>query len=232
MKCSKIKPKLIDLVLGEINDVTRKKVQQHLASCSSCSKELQELSSTWNKLGQLPEVHSHPQLKMRFYELLEKQKKTLYKEREYPPKKRVFNLAGLRKPVFQTVLLLIIVALSVITGYLLNFNRQQTKEIAKLNEKVNELNQVVTLLAYQNNRRASSLKPILAGASVERSPDLFQILIKTIAGQEIGDLFLSEENALGLNPPGSSFPLLRNDPDSLLVRLFLSLFLDTNVKNF
>jgi len=36
MKCTQITPKLIDLILGEIDDVTRKKVQKHLASCQSC----------------------------------------------------------------------------------------------------------------------------------------------------------------------------------------------------
>jgi len=232
MKCTQIKPKLIDLILDEIDDVTRKKVQEHLATCQSCRQELEELSQTWDELGELPEVEPDPNLKMRFYALMEKYRKSFHKEDEISQKRWFFRQARFGQPIFQVAMVLIVVVLSVVTGYLYMSNRQQIEEIAILHEKMDKFSQAVTVLAYGERGRVRNLEPLLAGVSAERGPDLIQILLETITGQGTGDLSLPWRNYLGLSLPASQpFPS-KIEEDSFLVRVFLDLFLNSNSKKF
>ncbi|HDJ22844.1 MAG TPA: zf-HC2 domain-containing protein [Candidatus Aminicenantes bacterium] len=232
MKCTQITPKLIDLILGEIDDVTRKKVQKHLASCQSCRQELEELSQTWDKLGKLPESDPNPSLKMRFYTLMEKYRQNYHQEKQNSQKGWFFKQSQFRQTVFQSALVLIVVVLSVVTGYLYISNRQQTQEITRLHEKMDKFTQAVTALAYGEREGIRNLEPLLGGELAERNPDLLQILIETITGQDTGDLSLSWRNYLGLSLPADQPPPSKMEEDSLLVRLFLDLFLGSNSKKF
>jgi len=201
-------------------------------------------SQTWDELGELPEVEPDPNLKMRFYALMEKYRKSFHKEEEISQKRWFFRQARFGQPVFQAALVLIVVVLSVVTGYLYMSNRQQIEEITRLHEKMDkftqavtvlayaERGQAVTVLAYGERGRVRNLEPLLAGVSAERGPDLIQILLETITGQGTGDLSLPWRNYLGLSLPASQpFPS-KIEEDSFLVRVFLDLFLNSNSKKF
>ena len=71
MKCIQIKSRFSAYLTGEVDEIGREEIQNHVTECSSCRDELESLSAIWTKLGVLPEEQPGNEMRHRFYKMLE-----------------------------------------------------------------------------------------------------------------------------------------------------------------
>ena len=71
MNCRQIQTKFPDFLTGDLDLKTVEAIHNHVALCTSCCQELEDLTTTWTKLSVLPEEQPGPNLRKNFYTLLE-----------------------------------------------------------------------------------------------------------------------------------------------------------------
>jgi hypothetical protein len=158
MKCKQIKGKFADYLIGEIDEVTRKEIQEHLTACSSCREELENLSAIWTKLGVLPEEQPSHNMRARFYTTLEEYKQNMQQKKERTRLGTLmdgwFERLMPRRPAFQFSLALILLVVGLTAGYFLHAGVQGGGEIAQLRQEVRQIRQItaVSLLRQESLR--------------------------------------------------------------------------------
>jgi len=158
MKCKQIKGKFADYLIGEIDEVTRKEIQEHVTACSSCREELESLSAIWTKLGVLPEEQPSNNVRARFYATLEEYKQNMQQKKERPRlgtlMDGMFERLMPRRPAFQFSLALILLMVGLTAGYFLRAGLQGSEEITQLRQEVRQIRQItaVSLLRQESLR--------------------------------------------------------------------------------
>jgi len=158
MKCKQIKGKFSDYLIGEIDEVTRKEIQEHVTACSSCREELENLSAIWTKLGVLPEEQPSNNVRARFYTTLEEYKQNMQQEKEKSRLGKLmdgwFERLMPRRPAFQFSLALFFLVVGLTAGYFLHAGLQGGEEIAQLRQEVRQIRQItaVSLLRQESLR--------------------------------------------------------------------------------
>jgi anti-sigma factor RsiW len=71
MGCTDVQKRLKAFLDSELSPKKAKGVRGHLSSCPACSQELEELSRTWDLLGELPQPEVQPNLFPRIMDRLE-----------------------------------------------------------------------------------------------------------------------------------------------------------------
>ncbi len=158
MKCKQIKGKFADYLIGEIDEVTQKEIQEHVTACDSCREELESLSAIWTKLGVLPEEQPSNNVRARFYTTLEEYKQNMQQEKERPKLGTLmdgwFERLMPRRPAFQFSLALILLVMGLTAGYFLHAGLQGGGEMAQLRQEVRQIRQItaVSLLRQESLR--------------------------------------------------------------------------------
>lgn len=166
MKCKQIKGKFSDYLIGEIDKVTHKDIQDHVTACDSCREELENLSAIWTKLGVLPEEQPSDNVRARFYTTLEEYKRNMQQEKERPKLGTLmdgwFERLMPRRPAFQFSVALILLVVGLTAGYFLHSGMQQSGEIAQLRQEVRQIRQITAASLL----RQESLKEQLSQAGL------------------------------------------------------------------
>ena len=158
MKCNQMKKRFSDYLIGEIDDKTRKEIQEHVTSCGSCREELENLSAIWTKLEVLPEEQPSNNVRKRFYASLEEYKQGIAQEKARPRLGQLldgwFERLVPRRPVYQFSLALLFLVVGLTAGFLLRANWQKGGEIAQLRQEVSQIRQItaVSLLRQESLR--------------------------------------------------------------------------------
>ena len=84
MRCEKVKEKLSALLDNELENKKRQEIEQHLAECSGCKREMKLLTQTWNALEVWEKIEPLDNFEARFWQRV--------REKE------------LRQPIFQRLL--------------------------------------------------------------------------------------------------------------------------------
>jgi len=164
MKCNQIKGKFSDFLIGDIDEIKRKDIQEHVTVCNSCREELETLSAIWAKLGVLPEEQPSNNMRTRFYATLEKYKKNLEQEKERLHLGKL--LVGWierwmpRRPVFQFSFALILLVVGLAAGYFFHSSWQRGGEIAQLRQEVLQIRQIAALSLLRQESLNERLKAV------------------------------------------------------------------------
>lgn len=173
MKCSKIKARFSDFLIGEIDEITRKEIQEHVTACDSCRQELESLSAMWTKLGVLPEEQPSNNIRTRFYGMLEKYKQGLEQEKARSSLRELLNgwleRWAPRRPVFQFSFALVLLVVGLAAGYFLHATLQRGGEIAQLRQEVQQIRQMAAVSLLQQESLSQQLREI-SGSSRMKQP--------------------------------------------------------------
>jgi hypothetical protein len=146
MKCTQIKEKFSDYLIGDLDDSERDLIQEHVTACDTCREELESLSAIWTKLGVLPEEQPSDRVRTRFYAMLEKYKESPEKKRQKSFLRKLANSWSSAwipaRPAFQIVPALLFLVVGLTAGYFLHANLQRGKEIEELQQEVSHIRQV------------------------------------------------------------------------------------------
>ncbi|MCZ6754368.1 MAG: zf-HC2 domain-containing protein, partial [Gemmatimonadetes bacterium] len=72
MKCEVAIDLITDSLMDEFGARDSEQLQQHLASCSSCTEEAARMRTLWNTMGQLGSATANPAAPVEFGRLLER----------------------------------------------------------------------------------------------------------------------------------------------------------------
>jgi len=185
MKCKQTKEKFPDFLIGDVDQTSKEKIQDHLSTCSSCREELESLSEVWTKLGVLPEEQPSNALRSRFYSMLEAYKQGLEEEKPASRLSQFFHnwLAHWwpRRPAFQFSFALALLVIGLFIGYFLNFASGSAQEVSDLRQEVHSMRQTVAVSLLEQQSPHQRLRGVSWSSQVER-PDtkILETLLLTL----------------------------------------------------
>jgi hypothetical protein len=175
MNCHPTRETFAEYLLGDLDPSALAEVQTHLASCPACREELESLSAVWAKLGVLPREQPGPDLRRRFYGMLEAYKEGMEKETRGVNIGQAFSRwVGRimpRRPVAQLALSLVLIAAGLGSGFLLSRRRPALEnEMASLRAEVKDMRQTVALSMLKQASPSERLMGVSSSAQIKQ-PD-------------------------------------------------------------
>jgi len=164
MNCLKIKEKFPDFLIGDLGQKDKEDIQAHMARCDSCREELESLSAIWTKLGVIQEEHPSPEVRTRFYTMLEAYKQGMEQEKTAFSVKRFFNNLGdhlwPRHPALQFSVALIFLVVGLAAGYFITANGQNSAEFAQLRSEVQSMRQTLAVSLLDRSSPSERLRGV------------------------------------------------------------------------
>ena len=178
MNCERIQEKFADYLTGDLDGDARRDVQDHLSSCDSCRKEIEDLTAVWTKLGVLPEEQPSGALRHGFYTMLEDYKGQLEASGPASRGARVFSgwreWFSFRRPSFAASFSVFLLLLGVGTGWLVSGGGNSAR-LSSLQREAQDMRQTAALSLLAQPSASDRLQGISYSTAV-RSPN-----VKTLA---------------------------------------------------
>jgi len=164
MNCIKIKEQFPDFLIGDLDQKEKEDIQAHIARCDSCREELEILSVTWTKLGVIQEEQPSPEVRTRFYTMLEAYKQGMEQEKAPSPLKRLFYNLGEhlwpRHPALQFSIALIFLVVGLATGYFITAKGQNSAEFVQLRDEVQSMRQTLAVSLLDRSSPSERLRGV------------------------------------------------------------------------
>jgi len=185
MTCQDIKEKFPDYLIGDLRQEEKEQMQNHIAACPSCRKELESLSAIWTKLGVLPEVQPDAALRTRFYSMLEDYKNDLGEQK---PKaslleqiKNWFRPVWTGRSAFSLSFSLLFLFVGLAAGYFITGNPGRPAEISDLRQEVQNMRQTLAVSLLEQSSASERLRGVNLSVNTEK-PDsgLIEALLNTL----------------------------------------------------
>lgn len=164
--CAAAKHQFADALSDELSPTDRAALDAHLAQCPACQRELAALRQVWRGLGQVPTPEPGPQVRTRFYAMLDEAMEA-EKTRRTPIWRGIFeNLNGGPTsawiPRLAYSLLLLGVGLG--AGYWIQERRTpdmaQQRQIDALSAQVEDMRQTMMLSLLENPSATERLRAV------------------------------------------------------------------------
>jgi len=204
MTCDKIRENFADFLTGGLDDVTLRDIRAHLAACSSCRAEVENLSAIWTKLGVLPQEQPGPAVREKFYGTLEAYLAGMEGERERPGLGRSLSRLAAhlmpRQPVYQAALALALLAVGLGGGFWLGGRRPGVKnEILALRQEVGDIRQTAALSLLRQPSSSDRLMGVNWAENVRQpAKPTVDALVRTLNEDPSVNVRLAAVNALYL----------------------------------
>jgi hypothetical protein len=170
MRCEDIKKYFPDYLVGDLDQSLTEDIQSHIADCSVCRQELEDLSAIWTKLGVLPEEHPSNGLRERFYGILEEYKTEMNREKPLHHLKQFFSSLFYRfrsgRPAYQLALGFVPLFIGLMLGYILFSGGQN----ADLRREVQDMRQMLAVSLLDQRSTTERLRGVNLSYGLE-NPD-------------------------------------------------------------
>ncbi len=169
MNCEQVKAEFPDYLAQSLGQDGSTAIQSHLAICGACRQELATLESAWTRLGVLEDAQPSPQVRDRFYAMLEEHQLELRTQ----PKRRV-TLADWAegwwpaRPRWQFALGLLLLVVGIGLGRWGLERPKQDGEIARLRDEVGGLRELLTLSLLQQQSASERLRGVSWSSQVQQ----------------------------------------------------------------
>ena len=200
MRCEDIKKNFPDYLVGDLDQNTTEAIQSHIADCSECREELENLSVVWTKLGVLPQEHPSNGLRDRFYGMLEEYKTEMNRERPLHLLKQFFASLFYRfrtgRPAYQFALGFIPLFIGLTLGYILFSGERPDSDLRR---EVHEMRQMLAISLLDQQSPTERLRGVNLSYGLE-NPDSHTIkaLIDTLNNDPNINVRLAAVDALYL----------------------------------
>jgi len=201
MKCKNIQERFVEYLTNELSKKGREEIQAHVAECDSCRRELEYLTQVWTELGVLKEERPSPQLRTRFYSMLDQYKKSeSEKEGEDKPSlfSRIKNLWP-AKPAFQFAITLGVLVLGLVIGNVWTVIPQQKAVTTALVDEVQSMRQTLAASLIDQDSASERLQGInMSYALIDPDDKLLDKLLSTLNTDPSVSVRLAAADALYL----------------------------------
>ncbi|MCK4942412.1 MAG: HEAT repeat domain-containing protein [Candidatus Aminicenantes bacterium] len=203
MSSKHIKTQIPDYLTGELEANERETFKNHIASCSACREELENLNEIWIKLGVLPEQQPVKQLRTQFYSMLSDYKEGLDTEKQ--PKSRInlitriYRSLAVRRPLLQFTYSLVFIVTGFFAGYIL-FSPQVLKtELKVLENEIQNIRQQAAISMLNQSSASDRLNGVTWSARVKSpSNNTLVTLLQTLNNDPNVNVRLAVVDALYL----------------------------------
>ncbi len=160
MRCEDIKKNFPDYLTDDLDENAKTEIRSHIADCSGCRQELEDMSAVWTKLGVLPEEYPSNGLRDRFYGMLEEYKTEMNRERPLHHLKQFFSSVFYRfrtgNPTTQLAFGFIPLFIGLTLGYLLFSGTQN----ADLRQEIQDMRQMLTVSLLDQSSTTERLRGV------------------------------------------------------------------------
>ena len=203
MNCIKIKEKFPDFLIGELGQKEKEDIQAHIARCDSCREELQSLSAIWTKLGVIKEEQPSPEVRTRFYTMLEAYKRGMEENKAPSSVKRFLNNLGEhlwpRRPAFQFSLALVFLVVGLAAGYFITADGQNSAEFVQLRDEVQSMRQTLAVSLLDRPSPSDRLRGVsMSYGMVKPDASMLEALLNTLDNDPNVNVRLAAVDALYL----------------------------------
>ncbi|HEX9614471.1 MAG TPA: HEAT repeat domain-containing protein [Bacteroidota bacterium] len=170
-----VQDRLPEYLVDGLQRMERAEVEAHLQECAVCREEYDALLKLWAKLGSLPEEKPSPNVRTRFYAILEAYEEGLRKAPA--PASRI--LAGAndlidrfwpRQPAVQFGLTLVFAILGIVAGRQVVSSTPQQEELTQLRTEVRQISQLLTLSLLNQQSASERLRGVASTYAMDK-PD-------------------------------------------------------------
>jgi hypothetical protein len=203
MNCLKIKERFPDFLTGDLDQKEKEEIQAHMAHCDSCREELESLSALWTKLGVIQEEQPGPEVRTRFYTMLEAYKQGMDQEKAPSPVKRFFTSLGEhlwpRRPALQFSVALVFMVVGLAAGYFITADGQDSVEFDQLRNEVQSMRQTLAVSLLDRSSPSERLRGVSMSYGMEK-PDtkMLGALLNTLDSDPNVNVRLAAVDALYL----------------------------------
>ena len=203
MNCKDIKTKFPDYLTGELEQESGPIVKNHVVSCASCRRELEDLTETWTKLGVLPEEQPGENLRQNFYTMLESYKTGLEQEKKtFSFGRFIDNLSEKlwpRRPLYQFAFTILLLLTGFTVGLFFPGTNPAKRELNELQLEVRDLRQSAALAMLKQQSPSERIRGVNFTSRMEQ-PDkkTLEVLIDTMDNDPNVNVRLSAVDALYL----------------------------------
>ena len=182
MNCEQVKAGFPDYLAQSLGQDGSTGIQSHLAMCGACRQELATLESAWTRLGVLEDAQPSPQVRDRFYAMLEEHQLELRTQ----PKRRVTFLDWVEgwwpaRPMWQFALGLLLLTVGVALGRWSMEKPKQDGELARLHGEVGGLRELLTLSLLQQQSASERLRGVSWSSQVQQPEEpVLSALLQTL----------------------------------------------------
>jgi hypothetical protein len=165
MTCDKIQERFADYLTGDLDEAGRDEVREHIAACTACREDLENLTVVWAKLGVLPEEQPSGAVRSRFYAMLEEFKTA---EAPRPAWREWFSF---RRPAFAASFSALLLLIGLGAGWLMNGGPAGRQKYASLSSEVQSMRQEMAVSLLGRSSATERIQGVGYTAGVEEPND-------------------------------------------------------------
>ncbi|MDN5284932.1 MAG: repeat protein [Mucilaginibacter sp.] len=201
MKCEQYQDLFTDYMNKQLTAAGRADLEQHVAGCNDCARELALLKNIWDQLGELkaPEPSAHA--KVRFQAMLDTYTASVTEKRSLWDKitdnwNRVWQL----QPRWPLAYSIIVILISFGCGYLIFHNSRsdkQDQQLQALTSQVHELKQTMMLALLENPSASERIRGVSYTSEIKHADkQVINALLVTLNNDPNVNVRLSTLDAL------------------------------------
>ena len=172
MTCEQVKEQIADYLAGSLSRPASEELDEHFAHCAACKQEVDSLAETWRMLGLLEHPQPSSALRSSFDQSLEAYRQGAASASPAPARRRVFDWSGrwwTSAPVFQLAWSAALLIVGVGMGHWLTQRDRAEGDLARLQDEVQNMRQMVTLSLLQQQSASERLRGVDYAYRVEQS---------------------------------------------------------------
>jgi len=173
MKCEYNQDQMIDWINGQMSTAESVSFEMHLANCTVCRQELENLRDLLNLMDELPKPEPSPTMRIRFQTMLETYRDSLEEKRN--PVVRLaekFRQIWSLQPGLQLAYSIALIFAGLLGGYLLNNRSSGTagnSQIDSLSTQVHEMREMMMLSLLENPSASERIRGVSYSNEIKRA---------------------------------------------------------------
>jgi hypothetical protein len=190
-----------EYVVTGANPETNAECRAHLSECVQCRQEWASVRGAWSAMQELPEMEPSPEMRTRFYQMLEAYEAGRREAVIEPRHARKSFWNWWQQPVFQFAAGVAMLAVGVAIGHYVlaggSASQSGNQEMAQLRGEVQNMRQLMTLSLLQQQSAADRLQGVTWSYRVAPSDtEVLSALLNTVNHDPSVDVRLSAVDAL------------------------------------
>ncbi len=186
MDCDELEKYIPDYLAGGKDTPLGKNLEAHLNQCPNCRKEVEEMNHIWAEMGKVPEEKPGVELEQKFNVMLKAEDAKVnpdkHKESVYQKITGLFSRIWPQRPLIQFSMVAAIFAIGIFIGSSTRMSQEaHFEEVARIEDKVQKLNQLVMLTLLQQDSPSDRLKGLNLAYSIDAPNEkVIDALINTL----------------------------------------------------
>jgi hypothetical protein len=197
MNCEKAREYIADDLAGTLEPTAAAEFRSHLLECRACREEADHLRTTWTSLERIPDPDPGPEMRARFYQMLEAYQQGRREMAEAKSNAPSWWRWWPQQPALQFAMSLGLLCTGLVGGYLATVREHTNPEISQLRGEIHNMRQLVTLSLLQQQSASDRLQGVNWSYRAEQSDtEVLSALLHAINQDQSVNVRLAAVDAL------------------------------------